>query len=288
MKFNAPILTAILAAGLAPATAQIDSSNFASSPSFTETFAGGTSVGQWQLSTVLTGLSLSGVNAPQFITSTPAGIAPGIVTADPVGSTDGVMVLGNAAADAGSHFGLIYANCINSANDGSGTDFSALVDYKVEAVIWVIGTAEYTGSGNRWQAGPYFHGDSDDLFMGSVWYNVGTTGGGPGVLFRGLTESDANIGTNTTALTNGDWRLFSIMVSGDDVAVGYDANDNGTIDESDPNEFLNGLTRDTGDAAEGPFGIFGVGDVNAENHPLFVDEIRYFEAVTSVNEWSLY
>lgn len=276
--------------------AQVDSSGFELTPSFTETFAGGTTVGQWELDPDLTA-AITGagvIDAPSFITSTPAGLGA-ITTADPVGSSadGGVMQMGNDAADSGTHFGLNYVHCINSESAGTGTDFTTLVDYKIDASIWVLGTAEYTGSGDRWQVGPYFHSQgAASLFKGSIFYNVGSTGSGAGIEFRGLGDADAPLGTtNGTALTNGDWRLFRIIVSGDSVGIGYDANDNGVIDESDPEEFNGSLTRDAiNDTAEGGFGLFTVGDVSRDVHPLFVDTVELYlpSGPSSAEEWALY
>ena len=292
------VLAAAATIGLAGlATAQPTSANFESTPFFTDTFAGGTATGLWELDPDLTGaVTPSVLNAPTFTTTTPSGIDPDIVSADPVASTDGVMVVGNDSADFGTHFGLIYAIATNSQADGNGDDLTLLENYKLEARLWLVGTSEYSGTNDRFQVGPYFHagsaagGAGGDLFRGSVWYNVGTTGGGPGVLWRGLDDATANLGTNTAALSSGAWRWFSILVLNDTIAVGYDANGDGTIDEGDPNEFNNTLTRDTTDAAVGTFGIFGVGDVSSDVHPLFVDEVRVYDTfeLAGAEAWEMY
>ncbi len=280
----------MLAAGLAaPATAQISASDFSATAAFREDFAGSLT-GQWEINPDNTAAVID-VLTPSISTSGNAVID----------ATDGVLVMGNNSSTYSGNFGLQYYQCINSANDGSGDDFTNLDSCYILARIYVLAPGEVSaniaGANGRWQVGPYIHGESNvsgPLFRAAPFYNNDGTGGGPGAGWRGMNGPDG-LFTNTGTIASSAWRLFSIMtlVDGDTetvdpVAVGFDANGDGTIDEGTTDEF-NIVQRDQTDDPFGPFGIFTVGDVNIDNNPLLIDWIELrLPAGTSEKDWHLY
>lgn len=289
MKLRALFIGGAMVASASLATAQLNSSYYEATPTFVETFAGGASVGQWELDPS----NLAGAGAPTFITSTPAGIAAAYAAANPVGSSvdGGVMMMGNASSTAGTLFGLNYVRCVNSLSAGGGTDFTALTEYRVVVSLYLPTVAMLGGGDPRFQVGPYAY--AGDLFRASSWYNSGTPGTGPGFAFRGMIESSAFL--SNSAVSAGDWYEFEIMVANSTVpnqaraAIGFDVDNDGTIEEGEVTEFRTDLNIDTGVKPANTFGIFTVGLVSNDIYPLFVDTVSlYLPAVASTSDWELY
>jgi hypothetical protein len=258
-----------------------------------ENFAGGAATGQWELDPS----NLSGAAAPTFITATPGGIDATYAAANPVGSSSdgGVMMMGNASSTAGTLFGLNYVRCTNSQSGGGGIDLTAEAEYRVVARIYLPSVAMLGGGDPRFQVGPYVY--AGDLFRTSAWYNSGTTGGGPGFAYRGMTTAQVIVAPGTVESGAGaGWYDLEVMVAESTTAnqaraaVGFDANRNGTIDESDPLEFVTGLAIDTSAKPAGPPGIFAVGLVSNDLYPLLVDTVSVYlpSASASAQGWELY
>lgn len=258
-------------------------------PAFTETFAGGATVGQWELDPA----NLAGAVPATYVTSTPSGVAPAVTTLDPVASSvdNGVMYQGNPSSTNGSLFGLNYMRCINSLANGSGEDFTLATfnKYRMVARIYLYSPAQIP---DRWQVGPWVF-NRPSLFRAGAFYNTNSLGGGPGFGYRGGTITNGPL-PGTSALTAPRWTLMSVMVDHTDVdpanhrlSICVDANGDGLLDETDPLEYIS-LTL-AADAEPGPFGIFTVGNANSDTFPLFTDTVQIFKPVLSdVADWTLY
>jgi hypothetical protein len=275
--------------------------DFEATPSFTEDFGTAATpgyVGRWNFLPLLTTQSyFSSVSTPTILTATPGTLNANWVTNNPVaGSTSGaVLAMGNLASTAATTFGLNYWICDNSAADGSGTDFTTLTDYRAVARVYLPSVADAPG---RFQVGLIAHsGATGTLFETSNFYNTSSTGIGPGFGARGVLGGTQAFPT-TSALATSGWRLISIMIKGDRVAIGVDANGDNTIDESDPLEYQV-YDRNTANPANGPFGFFTVGTVDGvtlDERPLLIDWVSVYLPATppppppplSAENWSMY
>lgn len=264
---------------------ELTASEFESTPAFTETFAGGATVGHW----VPAAGNLIGAVEGTYITTTPASVAQTVKDLNIVEGTDGVMMLGNDSSSNGSLFGLDYMHCVNSKDDETGDDFSALAKYRVVAKMYLFTP---TQKPERWQVGPIAN-TSSDLFYACAFYNTSSTGGGPGFGLRGV-SGNTSVVPGTTAITESGWYKLSIMVDTTDVdtanwriAICVDANHDDTLDEADPLEYLTGDLLAAKPA--GPFGVFTVGEVNTDGFPLFTDEVSlYLPATSGLQDWAIY
>lgn len=289
-------VAAAVAVAFAPAAvlAQPSAADFEPTPFFRDDFnAGGSAAptGRWVLDAANI-VSPATQVGPSFVSATPGTLPAAILALDPVASSSDsrVMVLGNSSTTNGTDFGLNYVICDNSEAAGTGDDFTALTNYRVVARVFLYGTAEVAS--DRWQVGPYVHAASGgtDLFRASAFYNSGATGGGPGFGMRGASTPNAqglNVIAGTSALATGGWRLMSVMVNGDALAICVDANNDGTLDESDPAEYL-ALGRRAADEADGAFGFFSVGTVSNNVRPLLVDwvEVYALQAPLTADNWA--
>lgn len=267
----------------------LSSTEFQASPSFTDNFAGGASTGKWEVDP-----GNAGGSAPQFVTSTPAGVNATVTTLNPVASSSdgGVMMVGNPTSTNGTLFGLDYVRCTNSLANGTGDDYATTVPSKMRVVarIYLFSSSDKSA---RWQVGPYLNGGAD-LFRPCAFYNTNATGGGPGFGWRGATVANGAI-SGTSAIATSGWRLMSVMMDATDptpanwrLAIGVDANGNGIIDETDPLEYVALTLNSTRTPA--PFGIFTVGEGNSDGFPVFVDSVQMYKplATAGVPDWTLY
>ncbi len=267
----------------------LKAAEFEATPAFTETFAGGATVGQWELDPA----NFEGSVPATYVTATPTGVAPAVTALNPVGSSSdgGVMFQGNPSSTNGTIAGLNYMRCINSAANGSGTDFTAATNnkYRVVASIYLYSPTEIAA---RWQVGPWLF-NRPSLFRACSFYNTNSLGGGPGFGYRGATVANAAL-PGTAAISSPRWTKMSVMVDATNVdpamwriAISVDANGDGTLSETDPLEYIS-LTL-AADVTPGPFGIFTVGEVNSDGFPLFTDTVEYYPGLASdVEAWALY
>jgi len=266
---------------------------FEASPSFTENFAGGAAVGQWELDPALPALSVTNVSVPTFVTSTPSGVDPVVTALNPVASSEdgGVMYQGSPASTSGSNFGLNYFRCLNSLANGSGESFETLDKYRVVARHYLFTPAQKP---QRWQVGPYAFFNASNLFRPASFYNTNATGGGPGFGTRGSTSGTVVIPGTAVIATSG-WTEMSVMVDATDaepanhrVSYCVDANRDGTLDENDPLEYIS-LTLNSSLYTPGPFGVFTVGEVYSDGFPLFTDWVKLYKpSLAKVEDWTLY
>lgn len=271
--------------------ANLTATEFETTPVLVETFAGGTPVGKWELDPG----NVAGAAAGQYVTSTPAGVNATVTALNPVGSSsDGAcMMMGNPVSTNGSLFGLDYMRCINSKADSTGADFTAasFKKYRVVASLYLFTPTQIA---TRWQVGPYLFGGAD-LFRACSFYNTFTTGIGPGFGYRGATVANALL-PGTSALTTSRWTKMSVMVDATDadsanhrLSICVDANGDGTLNESDPLEYISLSLNST--RTQGPPGIFTVGDVNSDGFPLFIDTVEVYGGIVATSaqgDWTLY
>lgn len=271
----------------------LTAADFSPTAAFTENFAGGAPTGKWGLDPA--SAAVAETIEATYVTSTPSGINAAVVTLNPVASASNqaCMMMGNMSAGAGTHYGLQYMRCTNSLANETGMDFTATTmnKYRIVARLYLYGTEIYGEP--RWQVGPWLF-NRGSLFRACSFYNTGSTGAGPGFGWRGATVSNGII-TGTAALTASRWTLMSVMVDATDtdpanhkLAIAVDANGNGTFDEADPLEYQ--LFSLNTECTPGPFGIFTVGDVFKDTHPLFVDWVELYlpGGPSNVNDWTLY
>lgn len=291
-----PVLALWLAAGMlalaASAPAQpLSASEFEATPVFTDNFAGGAPVGQWELDPA----NLAGAIPASFVTSTPGTINAAVVALNPVGSSSNgaAMMMGNDSATAGSDFGLNYMRVINSLASGAGDSFLDLDKYRFVARVYLYSPTEIA---TRWQVGPTALG-RPSLFRVCSWYNTEATGGGPGFGWRAWHDGSANVTTGvisgTAALSAPRWTLLSVMVDKSAVdpadwrlAITVDANGDDNLNEADALEHV--AVRLADDVTNGPPGVFTVGNVARDTFPLFVDWVELYQPMTNVSDWSLY
>lgn len=267
----------------------LTASEFHATPDFVETFAGGATVGKWELDPS----NIAGASPPVYVTSTPGGVNAIVTGLNPVGSSSdgGCMMVGNPSSTNDTLFGLDYIRCVNSLAAGTGEDYTAATfnKYRVVARLYLFTDVQKP---ERWQVGPFLF--AGNLFRACSFYNTNATGFGPGFGYRGEVGGNAAL-PGTAALTVSGWTLMSVMVDATAVdpaqhrlSICVDANRDGNLNEADPLEYFSGIL-DSVNRPQGPFGIFTVGEVNSDGFPLFVDTVELYKApVAAVSDWSLY
>ncbi len=288
------LLAAAAAAAVFPVSAlALSADDFETTPFFEDTFAGGSPTGLWELDPG----NLEGSDPPQFVSATPGNIAASFIAADPLAdATDGgAMLVGNEGAE---NFGLNYVLLVNTQEDGGGIDLVGSEEtekIRMVARVW-LPSAEQVNS-ERFQVGPFAYGG--DLFRPGPYYNTSSVGEGPGWGHRGTGDggSGSTVLETPGELTEGEWRLMSLMIDpGDDpdrisIAFTVDVNGDGILDEDDPDEHFNTeLSYDADLYPHTSVGFFTVGEVSNDEFPFFVDRIALFLPAdpTPVDDWQLY